>query len=71
MAYAYISFLELNNAKVNGTNISIAASCFDRAEELADQGLDESVIQTVTATMYIGETICWRYTWECLFVTLQ
>ena len=56
----YVSVLELNNSKVNGTNVSVAASCFDRVEELADQGFDESVIRSMTATMYIGETICRR-----------
>ena len=44
MAYTYILFLGLKNAKVNGANASIAASCFDRVEELAEQGFDESVI---------------------------
>ncbi|KAF9646067.1 cytochrome P450 [Thelephora ganbajun] len=39
--------------KANGSNVSIAASCFDRVAELADQGFDESVVRAVTATMYI------------------
>ena len=70
MSYTYISFLGLNNVKVNGTNVSIAASCFDRVAELADQGFDESVIRSMTATTYIGETICRRYTGECSPTTL-
>jgi len=65
MAYTYISFLGLKDAKVNGTNVSIAASCFGRVTELADQGFDESVIRSMTATAYIGEAICRRYTREC------
>jgi len=70
MAYIYISFLGLKNSKVNGTNVSIAASCFDRMEELADQGFDEYVIRSMTASAYMGEIICW-YAWECSFMTLQ
>ena len=58
MAYTHISVPGLKNAKANGTNGSIAASCFDRAAELADQGVDENVIRLATATMYMGETIC-------------
>jgi len=69
--HTYISVPGLKNAKVNEANFSIAASCFDRMTELADQGLDESVIRSVTATMYLGETICWRYAWGYLFMTLQ
>ena len=66
----YISFLGLNNAKDNENNISIASSCFDRVEELADQGYDESVTRSVTATMFVGETICRRYIWECSLTIL-
>ena len=51
-----ISLLGLNDGKANGTNVSIAALCFDRVAELADQGFDESVIRAMTATMYIGKT---------------
>ena len=40
----------------SGSNISIAASCFGRVEESADRGLDEDVIRSVTATVYIGKT---------------
>jgi len=65
MAYPYISFLGLKNGKANETNVSIAASCFDRVEELVDRGFDESVIRSMTATAYMGETICRRYTREC------
>jgi len=69
--YTYISFLGLKNSKVDGTNVSIAASCFDRMDELADQGFDEGVIRSVTASAYIGEIICWGYACECSFMTLQ
>jgi len=69
--HTYISVLGPTNGKVNGANFSIAASCFDRMTELADQGLDESVIRSVTATMYLGETIYCRYAWVCSFVTFQ
>jgi len=65
MAYTHISFLRLKNAKANETNDSIAASCLDHVAELADQGFDESVIRSMTATTYIGEIICRRYTLEC------
>jgi len=71
MAYTYISVLRLKNAKVNGANGSIAASCFDRVEELADQGVDENVIRSVTASTYVGETVCRRYIRECSLVMLQ
>jgi len=71
MAYAFISFLGLNNGKVNGTNVSIAATCYDRVEELVGQGFDENVIRSMTATTYIGEIICRRYTRECSLTTLQ
>jgi len=70
MAYTYISVLGLKNGKVDGTNVSIAASCFDRVAELADQGFDESVIRSMTSTMCMGKTICWRYTLECSPTTL-
>ena len=66
----YISFLGLKNGKDNETNVSIASSCFDRVEELADQGYDESVTRSVTATMYMGETIYRRYILGCPFTTL-
>jgi len=66
----YISFLGLKNGKDNETNVSIASSCFDRVEELADQGYDESVTRSVTATMFVGETICRRYIWECSLTIL-
>ena len=46
----------LNDRKVNGASASVATSYFDRVEELAGQGFDESVIRAVTATTYIGET---------------
>jgi len=69
--HACISVLEPKNGKVNGANLSIAASCFDRMTELTDQGLDESVIRLMTATTYMGETICRGYAWECSFTTLQ
>jgi hypothetical protein len=52
-AQAYTS---LSDRKANGSNVSIAASCFGRVEELAGRGLDEGVIRAVTATMYIGKT---------------
>jgi len=65
MTYTHISVLGLKIGKVNGTNASIAASCFDRVAELADQGFDESIIRLMTATTYIGESICRRYTGEC------
>ena len=71
MADTYVSFLGLKNGKVNETNVSIAASCFDRTEELANQGFDENVIRSMTATTYIGEIICRRYTRECSLTTLQ
>jgi len=71
MAYAYISFLGLKNGKVNGTNVSIAASCFDRMEELANEGFDESVIRLMTASAYMGEIIYRRYTRECSCMTLR
>ena len=67
----YTLFLGLKNSKVNGANASIAASCFDRVEELADQGFDESVIRSMTASTYIGETTRRRYTLECSLMTLQ
>ena len=41
--------------KTNGSNISIASSCFDRVKELQDQGFDESDIRMVTSTAYIGD----------------
>lgn len=47
--------LGLNDDKANETNVSIAALCFDRVKELADQGFDENVIRAMTATMYIGK----------------
>jgi len=31
---------------------------FGRTTELADRGVDENVIRSVTATTYTGETIC-------------
>ena len=71
MLHTYFSVLGPKNYKVNEANFSIAASCFDRMTELADQGIDESVIRSVTATMYIGETIHPRYTWECSFVMFR
>jgi len=40
--------------KANTGNVSIAAACFDRVAELADQGFDESTIRAMTATMYIA-----------------
>jgi len=58
MLHAYIPVLGLKYGKVNGTNFSIAASCFSRMTELVDQGVDENVIRLVTATTYMGETIC-------------
>jgi len=64
MAYIYISVVGLKNAKIDGTNVSIAASCFNRVAELEDQGFDESVIRSMTSTMCMGKTICWRYTLE-------
>jgi len=57
MLQTYISVLGPKNIKVNGTNFSIAASCFDRMTELVDQGLDESVIRLATATTYMGEVL--------------
>jgi len=71
MAYTYFSFLGLKNGKVKETNVSIAASCFDRMEELANQGFDESVIRLMTASAYTGEIIRRRYSRECSFMTLQ
>ena len=41
--------------KSNGSNVSIASSCFNRVVELQDQGFGESNIRAVTATTYIGE----------------
>jgi len=62
--HTHISVLGLNDVKANGTNVSIAALCFDRVAELADQGFDENVIRAMTATMYIGKTnspkLCFR-----------
>jgi len=71
MAYTYVSFLGLKNGKVNGTNVSIAASCLDRVEEMVDQGFDESVVRSMTATTYVGEIIFRRYTRERSFTTLR
>jgi len=71
MAYIYVSFRGLKNGKVNETNVSIAALCFDRMEELANQGFDESVIRLMTASACTGEIIRRRYSWECSFMTLQ
>lgn len=64
-SHAYISIMGLNNWKANETNVSVAALCFDRVAELADQGFDESVIRAVTATMYIGETSRQSYPQRC------
>ena len=41
--------------KSNGSNISVASSCFDRVDELRDQGFDQSDIRIVTSTAYIGD----------------
>ena len=41
--------------KTNGSNASIASSCFDRVVELQNQGFDESDIRAVTGTAYLGE----------------
>jgi hypothetical protein len=41
--------------KSNGSNASVASSCFDRAVELQGQGFDESDIRTMTSSTYIGE----------------
>jgi len=61
----------LNNDKANETNVSIAALCFDRVAELADQGFDESVIRAMTATMYIGKTSRRSCTPGYSFLTLR
>ena len=66
-----ISVLGLNGAKVNERNVSIAASCFDRVAELADQGFDESVIRAVTATAFIGKTNRQTDTTKCSFTILK
>ena len=58
MLHVCISVPGLKDGKVNGTNFSIAASCFGRTTELADRGVDENVIRSVTATTYTGETMC-------------
>jgi len=56
-----VSILEPNDYKANGRSVSVAASCFDRIAEFADQGFDESIIRSVTATMYIGKAGRRRY----------
>jgi len=66
-----IPIVELNHNKANGRNVSIAALCFDRVAELADQGFDESVIRAMTATMYIGKADRQRYVREYSFSILQ
>ena len=66
-----IMILELNDCKANRKNVSVAAACFDRVAELADQGFDESVIRAVTATMYIGKVNRWRYVPEYSFWMLR
>ena len=38
-------------------NPSIAWTCFDRGLESANQGFDENVIRSATATMYMGEEL--------------
>ena len=40
--------------KSNGSNASVASSCFDRVVELQGQGFDESDIRMMTSTTYIG-----------------
>lgn len=55
----------LNDVKAGGGNDSVAASCFDRVAELADQGFDEGDIRAMTATMYMGEMNCRSYVWTC------
>jgi len=66
-----IPILELNDYKANERNVSIAALCFDRVAELADQGFDESVIRGMTATTYMGKVNCRRYVCEYSFLILQ
>jgi hypothetical protein len=66
----HISILGLTDGKANGSNPSVAASCFDRVAELTDQGFDESVIRAVTATMYIGETDRRSHAQRCSFAIL-
>jgi hypothetical protein len=47
--------------KSNGSNASIASSCFDRVAELQNQGFNEDDVRAVTATTYIGEaSSCYR-----------
>jgi len=57
MFHVCISVPGLKDGKINGSNFSIAASCFGRTTELGDRGVDENVIRSVTATTYTGETI--------------
>ena len=66
-----IPILKLNDTKANGRNVSVAASCFDRVAELADQGFDESVVRAVTATMYIGKADRRRYVHKYSFRMLR
>lgn len=40
-----------------GGNASIAWSCFDRARERTNQGLDEDAIRAATGSMYAGEEV--------------
>ena len=40
--------------KSNGSNVSVASSCFNRVVELQNQGFDEGDIRAVTAATYIG-----------------
>ena len=41
--------------KSNGSDFSIASTCFNRIVELQNQGFDESDVRAVTSTTYIGE----------------
>ena len=67
----HISILKLTDHEAGGRNVSIAALCFDRVAELGDQGFDESVIRSVTATMYIGKASRRSHGRECSFPTFQ
>jgi hypothetical protein len=70
MPRARISILGLTDGKANGSNPSVAASCFDRMAELTNQGFDESVIRAVTSTLYIGETDCRSHAQRYSLMTL-
>ena len=63
----HIPIMTLTDHEAGGRNVSIAALCFDRVAELEDQGFDESVIRSVTATMYIGKANRRSHGRECSF----